>query len=391
MTTGASPRLAAAATAVAPGGSVGRVRTRTETFDTPAAPFRLECGARLNPVTVAYETYGRLAPGRRNAVLVCHALSGDAHAAGFHRGVPGERPGWWDLMIGPGKPLDTRRYFVICSNFLGGCAGTTGPASIDPATGRPYGPDFPAYTIGDQVELQARLLDRLGIPRLLAVIGGSMGGMQALEWAVRHPARVAGAVALATAPRLSPQAIAFHEVARQAIFRDPGWRGGRYEAADPPRAGLALARMIGHITYLSEEAMVRKFARRGGGTAGTGGFEVERYLHHQGRRFVDRFDANTFVHITRAMDRFDLAAGRGSLEAAFRRAACRFLVVSFSSDWLFPAALSEEMVRAMRLAGREVSYCEIRTHQGHDAFLLPGHRMGDLVAGFLDRLDREAT
>lgn len=372
------------------------VRTRTVTFEGPGETLHLESGQTLHPVTVAYETYGRLNEARDNAVLVCHALSGDAHAAGYYGLEKDEKPGWWDVLIGPGKPLDTDKYFVISSNFLGGCKGTTGPSSINPATGKPYGLDFPFYTVKDMVQVQRRLLKHLGVPRLLAVIGGSLGGMQVLQWAISFPEMVRGAIPIATTARLSPQAIAFNEVARQAIMSDPDWREGDYPLDAQPERGLGLARMIGHITYLSEQAMLRKFSRRfingqGRSFCLTKDFQVESYLHHQGSSFVRRFDANTYLYITRAMDYFDLEAAYGRLSTAFSGCRCPFLVVSFTSDWLFPPEQSRELVQALRRVGLDVSYCNIESDQGHDAFLLPGHRMGDVVAGFLDRLTRMAA
>ena len=372
-----------------PPDSVGLVSTRLLTLG-PERPLRLESGATLSPVTVAYETYGELNAARDNAVLVCHALSGSAHAAGFHGTGAQEKPGWWDLMIGPGKAIDTTRWFVIASNFLGSCYGTTGPTSTDPATGRPWGVRFPVFTIRDMVELQRLLLDELDIGRLLAVVGGSMGGMQALQWGISHPGRVAGVIPVATAAGMSAQGIAFNEVARRAIIGDPLWRGGDYGVADPPVHGLALARMIGHITYLSEEAMHRKFGRRRlaeGTTASFGReFEVEDYLREQGDRFVRRFDANTYLYLTRAMDSFDLVAEHGSLQNAFADCAASFLVVSFRSDWLFPPAQSQAIVQALKRSGHDVAYANLECDQGHDAFLLPGNRLGDLLSGFLARL-----
>lgn len=355
--------------------------------------FRLRTGGELGELNVVYETYGELSPRKDNAVLVCHALSGDAHAAG-HYGMEGEKPGWWDFFIGPGRPLDTDRYFVISSNFLGSCYGTTGPTSPDPATGGPYGPRFPAVTIADMVTVQKKLVDSLGIPSLLAVIGGSMGGMQVLQWAVQYPEAVRGAIPIATCTSLSTQAIAFNETGRLAITGDPQWDGGNYAPGGGPAAGLALARMIGHITYLSEESMHRKFGRRvtvphedDPGTEGP--FQVESYLHRQGDRFVRRFDANTYVLLSRTMDRFDLAADYGSVEEAFSRSRSSFLVVSFTSDWLFPPAQSRELVRGLQRAGKNVAYCNLDSGQGHDAFLLPGNGLGEVVAGFLRRLAEE--
>ncbi|TVR00459.1 MAG: homoserine O-acetyltransferase [Desulfovibrionales bacterium] len=372
------------------------VRAHTVTFEGPGETLHLESGQTLHPVTVTYETYGQLNEQRDNAVLVCHALSGDAHAAGYYGLEKDEKPGWWDTLIGPGKSLDTDKYFVICSNFLGGCKGTTGPSSINPATGKPFGLDFPFYTVKDMVQLQRRLLKHLGIPWLLAVIGGSLGGMQALQWAISFPEMVRGAIPIATTARLSPQAIAFNEVGRQAIMSDPAWNDGNYPLDAQPERGLRLARMIGHITYLSEQSMLRKFSRRyingkGRSFCLTKDFQVESYLHHQGSSFVRRFDANTYLYITRAMDYFDLEAAYGRLSTAFSGCRCPFLVISFTTDWLFPSEQSRELVQALRRVGLDVSYCNIESDQGHDAFLLPGHRMGDVVAGFLDRLTRMAS
>ena len=377
--------------AKSPGGSVGRVSLQSVLFDRPEHILRLQSGSSLTPVTVTYETYGTLAPGRDNAVLVCHALSGDAHAAGYHSGDPEEKPGWWDILIGPGKPLDTDRYFVISSNFLGSCYGTTGPTSIDPGTGSPYGLSFPFFTIRDMVEVQRWLIDHLGIGQLLGVIGGSMGGMQALQWAISYPERVRGAIPIATTARMSAQGIALNEVGRQAILSDPDWLQGRYSEYNPPARGLALARMIGHITYLSDRSMQRKFSRRlvnGNGRSFnfTRDFQVGSYLHHQGTKFVRRFDANTYLYLSRAMDYFDLEADHGSLDEAFAPCLSAFLVLSFTSDWLFPSDQSREIVKVLRKLDKDVSYCDIDSDLGHDAFLLPGHRMGDLVSGFLGRL-----
>jgi homoserine O-acetyltransferase len=369
--------------------SAVKANSHTVTFGADG-PLRLESGAELTSVTVAYETYGKLSPARDNAVLVCHALTGDAHAAGFHGDPEREKPGWWDFFVGPGKPLDTERYFVICSNFLGSCYGTTGPTSIDPRTGAPYGLDFPFVTIRDMVEVQRRLIDHLGIERLLAVTGGSMGGMQALQWAVSFPERVAAVIPIAATARMSAQGIAFNEVGRQAITGDAEWKGGEYAPGAGPSAGLALARMIGHITYLSETSMHRKFGRRfvngNGRSYGLArDFQVEQYLHSQGDRFVRRFDANTYLYLTRAMDYFDLETEYGSLEEAFSRCESSFLLVSFTSDWLFPPQQSREVVGALKRTGKDVAYCNLESDQGHDSFLLRGNRLGDVVEGFLER------
>jgi homoserine O-acetyltransferase len=359
-----------------------RVRLATE-------PLRLESGVTLGPITVAYQTYGHLNAARTNAILVCHALTGDQFAAEPHP-VTG-KDGWWQLMIGPGRPLDTERYFVICMNVLGGCMGTTGPVEIDPVTGRPYGLAFPVITIGDMVRVQARLLDQLGIERLFCVLGGSMGGMQVLDWAARCPERVFSAVPIATAARHSAQNIAFHEVGRQAIMADPDWDGGNYlRTGRRPTRGLSVARMAAHITYLSEAALHRKFGRQLQDRTGISygfeaDFQVESYLRHQGITFVDRFDANSYLYITRAMDYFDLAASYdGVLANAFRGCATRFCVISFSSDWLFPTAESRDLVRALAAVAANVSFCEIETDRGHDAFLLDEPEFHRVLSGFLD-------
>jgi len=376
------------------GQGVGVVEKRFLTF-AQDAPFPLESGATLGPVTLAYETYGTLAPDGSNAVLVCHALTGDSHAAGIYSEAD-PKPGWWEVMVGPGKGIDTDRYFVICSNVLGGCMGSTGPASEDPATGEPYGLSFPVLTIGDMVRAQKVLLDSLGVTRLLAVIGGSMGGMQVLDWAARYPDTVVSAIALATAPRHTALHIAFHEVARQAIVTDPNFNGGAYYRSSKPAHGLAVARMIGHITYLSDEAMRHKFGRGLQDRADfsfsfDADFQVESYLRYQGRKFVERFDANSFLYITRAADYFDLAAthGGGMLTQAFSRGKSRFLVISFSSDWLYPTCQSRELVQALKRAGQDVSFCEIEAQWGHDAFLLDSPRLAGLISGHLERTRRD--
>ncbi|NOY82297.1 MAG: homoserine O-acetyltransferase [Kiritimatiellaeota bacterium] len=374
-------------------GSVGLVTPRRVELFTPEDPLHLECGAVLAPVHVQYETYGELSAARDNAILVCHALSGDAHVAGRHR-PDDPKPGWWDSMIGPGKAFDTRRYFVVCSNFLGGCKGTTGPTSIDPATGKPYATRFPMVTIHDMVVVQQRLIEALGIRRLLAVVGGSMGGMQVLEWAVSFPDALAAAIPIATTHRMSAQGIAFDEVGRQAIFADPNWRGGDYADGPPPDRGLALARMIAHITYLSEKSMHRKFGRdlRHRDRYAYNfeeEFQVESYLHYQGSRFTQRFDANTYLYITKAMDYFDLSADYPSLRVSLRRAAAKFLLIAFSSDWLFPPADVREVANALRANGRDVTYVNIESDYGHDAFLLEVDELTKLISGFLRNLLRE--
>jgi len=371
------------------GGSVGRVEKRFATLAEPPHPLRLECGREIGPVTLAYETWGELSPEGDNCVLVCHALTGDSHAAGYYTSED-QKPGWWDIMIGPGKPIDTDRYFVVCSNVLGSCMGSTGPASIKPGTDEFWGMDFPIVTIGDMVEAQRLLLDHLGVKRLLSVVGGSVGGMQVLEWSVRYPERVASAIPLATTCEHSALAIAFNEVARQAIMADPAWNEGAYHGGPFPDYGLAVARMVGHVTYLSDEAMRRKFGRNLQDRCSLTyrfepEFQVESYLRHQGRKFTERFDANTFLYLTKAADYFSLAQawGGGSLTRAFSRATCRYLVASFTSDWLYPTYQSRAMVQAMKKNGLQVSFCEITADLGHDAFLLPSARLNSLITGFL--------
>ena len=352
------------------------------------APLRLDSGARLAPLEVAYKTYGRLNADKTNAVLICHALTLDQHAASVHPTTG--KPGWWNRAIGPGLPLDPERYFIICANVVGGCMGTTGPASTDPATGAPYGLGFPVITIGDMVRAQAMLVEALGIETLFAVVGGSMGGMQVLQWAADYPDRLLSAVCIAAAPRHSAQNIAFHEVGRQAIMADPNWCGGGYLAAGVrPEKGLAVARMAAHITYLSEQALQRKFGRelqRDGLSWGfDADFQVESYLRHQGASFVDRFDANSYLYITRAMDYFDLAAPYdGVLTEAFLKArTVKFCILSFSSDWLYPTAESRDVVRALNAAGCRASFAEIVTDKGHDAFLLDEPQLDQTLRGFL--------
>lgn len=373
-------------------GSAGIVQTQYATVAEPPEVLQLECGRTLGPIQVAYETYGRLNEARDNVVLVCHALSGDAHAAGKHH-PDDPKPGWWDIMIGPGKGIDTDKYFVICSNILGGCKGTAGPSSINPATGRAWGLDFPVVTIEDMVKVQKLLLDALGIEQLLAVVGGSMGGMQVLEWAVRYPQMVRAAIPIATTARLSAQAIAFDAVGRNAILSDPKFNGGQYGPNNGPDRGLAIARMVGHITYLSERAMHDKFGRQlryrqKYGYDFHSEFSVETYLDYQGQKFVERFDANSYLYITKAMDYYDLPGRYGSLAEAFKSVRARFLVLSFSSDWLFPPQQSWRIVEALLANGREATYCNIESPYGHDAFLLEADVLGRLISGFLDSTHR---
>jgi homoserine O-acetyltransferase len=391
--------------AAAPG-SVGTVRTQY--LDLPR-PVALDCGAELHPVRIAYETYGVLAPARDNVILVCHALSGDAHAAGFSEeagaastrdgfgaddrdGDAGKGLGWWDGMIGPGKAFDTDRYFVVSTNLLGGCRGTTGPASLDPATGRPYGSDFPVITVADMVRAERAFLDELGIERLAAVAGGSLGGMQAFEWAIMFPDQVDAIVAIASTHALHPQGVAWNAIAREAIMRDPAWRGGHYYGtAEDPSAGMGVARMIGHITYLSGVALDAKFGRRLQFaedlryTLTEPEFEVESYLRHQAESFVRRFDANTYLYTSRALTYFDLARehGDGSLAQALADVSARTLLIAFSSDWLYPPAASVEIADALRGLGKPVELEVIDAPYGHDCFLLEEARQTPIVRRFL--------
>src|SRR5512143_2620746 len=352
-------------------------------------PLKLDAGIELAPFQIAYKTYGRLNAARSNAVLICHALTGDQHVASEHP-VTGKN-GWWETMVGPGRPIDTERYFVICPNVVGACMGTTGPSSTNPKIGKPWGLDFPVITIRDMVRAQAMLLDHMGIESLFAVAGGSMGGMQVLQWAASYPHRVFCALPIACATRHSAQNIAFHEVGRQAIMADPEWRGGRYLLEDTnPRRGLAVARMGAHITYLSDAALHRKFGRKFQDRTNPtfsfdADFEVESYLRHQGISFVERFDANSYLYLTRAMDYFDLAADfDGVLAKAFQRTPTRFCVISFTSDWLFPTSDSRAIVHALNAASARVSFAEIVTDKGHDAFLLDEPELFAIVRGFLD-------
>jgi homoserine O-acetyltransferase len=381
------PNDTAVTTAVTPvdtSRSLGLVETRSYTF---AGPLPLDCGETLGPVTLAYETYGTLNAARSNAILVLHALSGDAHAAGFH---PGEKtPGWWDAMIGPGKPFDTDQYCVICANVIGGCKGSTGPASTNPSTGKPYGTDFPFITIADMVRAQRHLIDFLGIDRLLCVSGGSMGGMQALQWAASYPERVRAAIPVATALKHSPQQIAFNEVIRQSIMADPAWREGHYYETGQPEKGLSVARMIGHITFMSDQSMEQKFSRKlKKGQFGfnfDADFEVEGYLRYRGANFVKRFDANSYLYITKALDYFDLSGDklipRPGIDTSF-------LVLSFQSDWLYPSYQSQEIVRVLKRKQVDATYCELKSTYGHDAFLVEIEGQGTLVRHFLERTYR---
>jgi homoserine O-acetyltransferase len=376
--------------------SVGLVEKKQYTFAEPPDEMLLESGTKLGPITIAYETCGELNPDKTNVILVLHALTGDSHMAGLYK-KDDPKPGWWDIMIGPGKGIDTEKFFVVCSNVIGGCMGSTGPGSINPKTGKPYGIDFPLITIGDMVRAQKALMDHLGIEKILSVIGGSLGGMQVLEWCVRYPRMVISAIPLATTTKHSALAIAFNEVARQAIMADPNWNSGNYYSEKKPDLGLAVARMIGHITYLSDESMRQKFGRRLQDKSDfsydfSADFQVESYLRYQGTKFVERFDANSFLYITKASDYFDLERqyGNGSLVKAFEGAVSKFLVVSFTSDWLYPTYQSRTMVQAMKKNGIDVSFCEIEAECGHDAFLLPNDRLTALIRGFLEGVLNEA-
>ena len=372
------------------GASVGIVKPRTYTFADGSDPLVLDSGLKLGPVTLAYETYGELNDDRSNAIIIFHALSGDAHVAGYSS-KKDEKPGWWESAVGPGKMFDTERYFIICSNVIGGCRGSTGPGSIDCSTGKPYALRFPMVTIRDMVRAQAALLDHLGIYEVLAAVGGSMGGFQVLQFATSYPNRCRLAIPIATAGRQSAQNIAFNEIGRQAILADPRWNKGDYYDKEFPVDGLSIARMVGHVTYLSDETLRTKFGRRAkNGSSANGAqsflepyFEVESYLRHKGTAFTKRFDANSYLYITRAIDLFDLAPECERLESAFRDCKSRFLVLSFSSDWLYPPYQSEELVQALQSNGLSAEYHMIDSSYGHDAFLLEADKMEDIVSRFL--------
>ncbi len=371
--------------------SVGIVKTQYFTFAEHPHELKLECGRSLGPITLAYETYGALNERRNNAILVTHALSGDAHAAGYHEGE--KESGWWDAMIGPGKAIDTDVYFVIASNVIGGCKGSTGPSSIDPRTGKPYGLTFPMITIADMVNAQKRLVDHLGVKKLLSVVGGSMGGMQALQWVNLYPESVASAIPMATAHKHSPQQIAFSEVGRQAVMADPAWNNGDYYHGKKPERGLAVARMIGHITYMSDASMEEKFSRRLKGKDYSfefnADFEVEGYLRYRGDSFVKRFDANSYLYITKAMDYLDLSGDK--LIPKGKHVHLRFLVISFKSDWLYPSYQSQDIVRQLKTRGQDATYCEVKSTYGHDAFLLEVEEETHLIKHFLKKTFHEAT
>ena len=370
---------------------IGLVETQYFTFAAPPDELILESGEKLGHITLAYETYGALNAEKSNAILVLHALTGDAHAAGFH---PDEnKPGWWDNMIGHGKAFDTDKYFVICSNVIGGCKGSTGPASINPKTNKPYGLDFPLITIKDMVAAQSRLVHHLGIEKLLCVAGGSMGGMQVLQWAVSFPEMVRAAIPIATTAKHSPQQIAFNEVGRQAIMADPDWQNGYYYDNTPPVRGLAVARMVAHITYMSDVSMAEKFGRRvkeeKPDKKFSPDFEVEGYLQYRGDNFVKRFDANSYLYITKALDRFDLTNGSSLVKVFGAASPVKFLVIAFKSDWLYPAYQSKDIVRACKQAQIDVSYCEINSTYGHDAFLLEVEEEEHFIKNFLRRITDE--
>ncbi|MFH1201620.1 MAG: homoserine O-acetyltransferase [Candidatus Omnitrophota bacterium] len=361
--------------------------TKYFTFANPPKEFTLESKEKLGPITLAYETYGTLNKEKSNAILILHALSGDAHAAGFHKGS--DKPGWWDSMIGAGKAFDTNKYFVICSNILGGCQGTTGPSSINPKKGHPFAIDFPIITINDMVACQKELIGHLGVDKLLTVVGGSMGGMQVLSWLIKYPEKVLSVIPIATTLKHTPQQIAFDEVGRQAVMADPDWKDGNYYGGRLPSKGLAVARMIGHITYMSDSSMTEKFGRQKKSDKEpfkfTADFEVEGYLRYRGDNFVKRFDANSYLYITKAMDNFDASASRPFSEA-LKGLKAKVLVIAFKSDWLYPAYQSKEIVKACKLAGLEATYCEINSTYGHDAFLLEVEEETHLISHFLKKV-----
>jgi homoserine O-acetyltransferase len=366
---------------------LGQIVTQFYTFGSPPHQMKLESGASLGPITLAFETYGTLNQSKTNAILIEHALTGDAHVAGWHAGD--KSPGWWDDMVGPGKAFDTDQYFVICSNIVGGCKGSTGPSSVNPETGQPYALDFPVITIEDMVKAQVYLIDHLGIQKLLTVAGGSMGGMQVLEWMHSHAARIKSAIPISTAMRHSPQQIAFNEVGRQAIMADPKWNEGQYYDGTHPNRGLAVARMVGHITYMSDRSMEEKFGRRLKDERKpfkfTADFEVEGYLHYRGKSFVGRFDANSYLYITKAMDYYDTLRGKKP-QQIWPDSNLKVLVIAFKSDWLYPAYQTKEIVRACKLAGLDATYCEIESDYGHDAFLLEVQEQSHLIKYFLERV-----
>jgi homoserine O-acetyltransferase len=373
-----------------PNQSLENIEIESLTFGCPPNEFVLESGEKLGPVTLAYETYGELNKQKSNAILICHAFSGTAHVTGFHKND--ETPGWWADFVGPDKGIDTNKYFVICANVIGGCNGSTGPSSINPKTGKPFATDFPIITIGDIVNSQCQLINYLGIGRLLAVIGGSMGGMQVLQWMVSYPARILGAIPIATTMKHTPQQIAFNEVGRQAVMADPHWKNGNYYGSTIPAKGLAVARMIGHITYMSDASMAEKFGRRFRTNKEPfkfgADFEVEGYLRYRGDNFVKRFDANSYLYLTKAIDYFNILNG-STLGSIFKGLKAKVLVISFKSDWLYPAYQSQEIVKACKLAGVNTTYCEINSTYGHDAFLLEIEEETHLVKHFLSSVSNE--
>jgi len=374
--------------------SIGIVETNYFKFIEPPEEFILSNGEKLTPVTIAYETYGKLNKEKNNTILIFHTLTGDAHAAGFNNREE-KKPGWWDLMIGPGKPFDTDKYFVICSNIIGGCKGSTGPSSNNLKTGKPYALEFPEITIKDMIIPQKKLLDNLGIENLFCVIGGSMGGMQALQWLVSYPGMSQGAILIATSPTHTAQAIAFNSVGRYAVIQDPNWNNGNYYKGEKPDKGLSIARMIGHITYLSEESMHEKFGRRiigkkltySGIADFTKEFEVESYLQHQGESFIKRFDANSYLYITKAIDDFNVTDGFENLADAFKDIKAKCFVISFTSDWLYPKEQSLKIVKALKINGIETMYTNFDSSYGHDSFLIDDERLKKLFSGFLGSIE----
>ncbi len=365
-----------------------KAHTESALCFTEDAPLQLESGGTLGPIRLAYQTYGRLSAQKDNAILICHALSGDAHAAFESKETPGEI-GWWDTVIGPGKAIDTNRYYVICSNVIGSCHGSTGPAERNPITQEPYGLSFPVITISDMVSAQKRLLEILKVSKLKLVVGGSMGGMQALQWTIQYPGIVEKCIPIAATASLSPQALAFDAVGRNAITSDSHWNSGKYHGKEKPKKGLAIARMIGHITYLSDESMVLKFGRRLQQRADYGydletEFQVESYLHYQGNKFGDLFDANSYLYLTKAIDYFDLKKKYGSLENAFQTVTTKFLLIGIHSDWLYPAKQSREIALSLMKLQKNVAFCELNSPYGHDAFLLENEEMSTLIRNFLD-------
>ena len=377
-------------------GSVGVVQTQFVTLFDSSRPLKLQSGTELDRIRVAYETYGELSEQKDNAIYVCHALTGDAHAAGKHH-ADDRKSGWWEGFLGPGKAIDTNRYFVICANVIGGCQGTLGPGSVNPDSNERYCRSFPFITVGDMVSVHSELVRHLGITQLLTVIGGSLGGMQVLDWAVRFPDQLHTAIVLASAANLSAQGIAFNAVGRRAIITDPNFLDGNYYESDGPRFGLALARMLAHITYLSEDSIEMKFGRRlqhsdrfAYDLLQDTEFQIESYLHYQGKRFVERFDANSYLYLTRAMDYFDLSEGHGSLDEALKHTLARFLIVSYNTDWLFPTNQSKAIVRSLIKQRKEVSYIELDSPYGHDSFLIELEQLAALVAPFLEHAQAES-